>query len=59
VLVVGIGVRKQRKVASLGMNAALDLGLACEAITPGRLRAEEVTTLQASYVAAILRAIAP
>jgi hypothetical protein len=50
---------EERWIPARRMNAALDLGLAREALTPSRLRAEKVTTLQASYVAAILRAIAP
>jgi hypothetical protein len=49
---------EDRWIPARRMNAALDLGLAREAMTPSRLRAENVTTLQESYVAAILRAIA-
>ena len=50
---------EDRWIPARRMNAALALGLGRDAITPSRLRAEGVTTLQASYVAAILRAIAP
>jgi hypothetical protein len=50
---------EDRWIPARYMNAALDLGLAREAITPSRLRTEEVISLQAAYVAAILRAIAP
>ncbi len=48
-----------RWIPAWRINAALDLSLTREAITPSRLRAEQVTELHASYVAGILRAIAP
>jgi hypothetical protein len=51
---------EDRWIPAQHMNAALDLGLARDAITPSQVRAAgAAASFQATYVAAILRAIAP